>query len=353
MTRFFSTTPIRTRSRRGRHTHTVGSKHWACATASKTVTANWPTLWAFLRKSLSIRVWGLITLPWYTHLEYRGHTYTALELIDALEHHAEYASQEKVRIDILKRFGYYSTESNGHLSEYLPWYRKRTEEIPEWISLDKWIHGETAGYLRHCTERRNWFEEDFPRWINEPSPTYAEENRSIEHGSRILEALETGTIYRGHFNVVNGGTVANLPADAVVEVPCYVDKSGIGVPIYGDLPDGPAAICLSNISVQRLALKAALRGDISLLRQAMLLDPLTGAVCTPPEIDQMTDEMLVATKEWLPQYGDAIAQAQERLRRGDLIPTKEYRGAARLEIKTVDQMRDTANPEAYRETHKS
>ena len=72
---------------------------------------------------------------------------------------------EKVRIDVLRRFGYYSTESNGHLSEYLPWYRKRVDEIPRWISMKSWIDGETGGYLRVCTEGRNWFESGFGRGV--------------------------------------------------------------------------------------------------------------------------------------------------------------------------------------------
>ena len=62
---------------------------------------------------------------------------------------------------MLRRFGYYSTESNGHLSEYVPWYRKRPSEIMEWIDLGSWINGETGGYLRVCTEGRRWFEHDF------------------------------------------------------------------------------------------------------------------------------------------------------------------------------------------------
>ena len=70
-----------------------------------------------------------------------------------------------MRIDVLKRFGYYSTESNGHLSEYVPWYRKRLDEITKWIDLSSWINGETGGYLRVCTEGRNWFETDFPNWL--------------------------------------------------------------------------------------------------------------------------------------------------------------------------------------------
>jgi alpha-galactosidase len=106
--------------------------------------------------------------------------------------------------------------------------------------------------------------------------------------------------------VVNRGTITNLPADAVVEVPGYVDGNGVSIPLVGDLPLGAAAICTQSISVQRLALEAALKGDPLLLKQAMLLDPLTGAVCNPPEVWAMADEMLKAEARWLPQYADYI-----------------------------------------------
>lgn len=70
---------------------------------------------------------------------------------------------------MLKRFGYYSTESNGHLSEYVAWYRKRPDEIKDWINLDNWINGETGGYLRVTREERNWFETDFPKILGRTS----------------------------------------------------------------------------------------------------------------------------------------------------------------------------------------
>lgn len=274
---------------------------------------------------------GINHITWYTELVYKKHTYTKEELIEALEKHPVFSEQEKVRIDMLKRFGYYSTESNGHLSEYLPWYRKRAEEIADWISTTDWIHGETGGYLRRCKENRNYFDNNFEEEFKKEASAYTEENRSNEHGSWIIEAIETGRIYRGHFNVLNDGIVKNLPSDCIVEVPCYVDKLGIHTPVYGSLPDGLASVCLSNINVQRLATKAAVAGDIELLKQAMLLDPLVGAVCNPPEVWQLVDELLVAQKEWLPQYTEAIVGAVERLKSDDLICTnKGYRGAVRL-----------------------
>ena len=90
-------------------------------------------------------------------LQHEGHRYTTDELLTAFEAHELYSSQEKVRIDMLKRFGYYCTESNGHLSEYLPWYRKRADQIAQWISTDVWINGQTGGYLNVCREGRDSF----------------------------------------------------------------------------------------------------------------------------------------------------------------------------------------------------
>jgi len=282
---------------------------------------------------------GINHQTWYVSVKHRGEDMSG-KLLEAFEKHPEYSKTEKVRIDMLRRFGYYSTESNGHLSEYLPWYRKRADEIPQWIDLGSWINGETGGYLRVCTEGRNWFETDFPKWLEEPPWPIVPEHRSAEHGSYIMEGLETGRIYRGHFNVVNRGCITNLPPDAIVEVPGYVDRNGINIPRVGDLPLGCAAILSASISVQRLAVEAAVTGDDMLLRQAMMMDPLTGAVCNPPEIWQLVDEMLVAQADWLPQFGKAIADAKQRLSRGKLIPTKDYRGAARLPIKTVEEMRE-------------
>lgn len=244
---------------------------------------------------------GINHQTWYVRIQWRGLDMVP-KLLEILEAHPVYAQQEKVRIDVLRRFGYFSTESNGHLSEYLPWYRKRPSEIPQWIDLSEWIHGETGGYLRHCTEGRNWFEQEFPRWLAEAPPTIAYDKRSQEHGSYIIESLATGRPYRGHFNIVNQGHIPNLPTGCIIEIPGYVDKTGINMPIVGDLPLACAATCAASVRVQEMGMEAAVSGDVTLLKQAMLHDPLVGAVCNPAEVWQMTDEMLAAQAQWLPQY---------------------------------------------------
>ena len=295
-------------------------------------------------EELDIICAGINHQTWYISAKYKGEDMLD-KILPAYLANEELSKTEKVRIDVLKNFGYYSTESNGHLSEYVSWYRKRPEEVEKWIDLGVWINGETGGYLRVCREGRNWFEDDFPNWMKEPAKKYEAASRSREHGSYIIEGLETGRVYRGHFNVMNEGCITNLPYESVVEVPGYVDGNGISIPKVGELPLGCAAVCSQSIWVQRLAVEAAVAGDIRLLRQAMLMDPLTGAVCTPAEIYQMVDEMLVAGEQWLPQYKEEIARAKERLSSGNLIPPRDYKGI-RVHEKTVEEMR--ANKEEAR-----
>ncbi|MCU0315696.1 MAG: alpha-glucosidase/alpha-galactosidase [Fimbriimonadaceae bacterium] len=289
------------------------------------------------KKDVDIICAGINHQTWYIQARH-GKRDLIPGLLEAFENHEEYSKTEKVRIDVMRRFGYYSTESNGHLSEYLPWYRKRLSEIEKWVDLSYWIHGETGGYLRVCREWRDHSMTYFDDLMKEPPRAIDPEQRSDEHGSYIIEGLETGRVYRGHFNRKNTGTISNLPADAIIEAPGYADRNGISMAIVGDLPLGCAAVCSQSISVQRLAVHAAVTGDDQLLRQAFLLDPLTGAVCNPPEVWQMVDEMLVAGKEYLPQYATAISAAEQRLAAGNLIPTMDgFKGAVRIPSQPVEK----------------
>ncbi len=292
-------------------------------------------------KDVDIVAAGLNHQTWFIKIQWRGIDFVP-KLLELFEDHPDYRRTEKVRIDVLRRFGYYSTESNGHLSEYLPWYRKRASEIGDWIDLSSWILGETGGYLRVCTEGRNWFETDFPNWLKEEPWNVKNYSRSGEHGSWIIEALETGRTYRGHFNIVNRGHISNLMDGCVIEIPGYVDHNGINMPVVGDLPLACAATCSVSAHVQQMGMEAAVRGDVTLLKQAMLHDPLTGAVCNPEEVWQLTDEMLLAQAQWLPQYAGEIPAAKRRLdehvRKGTRVKLRDTKGAARLPTKTVEEL---------------
>lgn len=280
---------------------------------------------------------GINHQTWFTDIRIGDRQVTRDDLIAAFEAHPVYAQQEKLRIDVLKRFGYYSTESNGHLSEYLPWYRKG--DFTPWIDLSNWIHGETGGYLRYTEERRNWFETDFPEFLTAASAPLSAYARTNEHASYILEARETGRVYRGHFNTRNNGVISNLPDDAIIEAPGYVDRFGLNMVEGLELPMACAATCISSINVQRMAVEAAMTGDVDLLKLAVLHDPLTGAIATPDEIWAMVDEMLVAQADWLPQYAHAIPAAKARLQASQ-VKTRVWRGAARQDVRRVEDVRD-------------
>jgi alpha-galactosidase len=280
---------------------------------------------------------GINHQTWFVQARWRGIDLIP-RMLELFEGHDRHAAAEKVRVDVLRRFGHYSTESNGHLSEYLPWYRKRRDEIGRWTVAGCW-NSDTAGYLKACVAERATYDADPDRLLTEEPMRFGAGRRGAEHASYILEGLETGRVYRGHFDVVNQGCIANLADDAIVEVPGYVDRNGIGIPRVGELPPGCAAVCTSSINVQRLAVRAAVTGDVALLKQAVLLDPLTGAVCDPPEVWQLVDELLVAQERWLPQYRTAIPEARRRIAEakadGSWIPARCEREASALTMQAV------------------
>ncbi|MBQ7206269.1 MAG: alpha-galactosidase [Lentisphaeria bacterium] len=287
---------------------------------------------------------GINHQTWYIRLRVDGREITSEELLAAMRADPEIAEHEKIRLDMLERFGYFTTESNGHSSEYVPWYRKRPGEIAEWISMDSWIHGETAGYLRVCRENRDYFEYEYPRILSEPPHDFSTP-RSIEHCSYIIEGLETGRAYRGCFNVINRNYITNLPEGCVVELPAVADRKGIRPETVGRLPLACAATCSASVRVQEMGMEAAVRGDVLLLKQAMLHDPLTGAVLNPPEIWQMADEMLLAQRKWLPQYADVMGAVRGRLKKR--IVSRALRSPGlRRDVKSVAEIEASRRREA-------
>ena len=121
-------------------------------------------------------------------------------------------------------------------------------------------------------------------------------------GAAIINAMETNEPFAFNGNVPNRGLITNLPAGACVEVPCLVDALGVQPTVVGDLPPPLAALNRTNVNVQELATRGGVRGDREAVCHALMLDPLTGAVCTLDEIGRMTDELFAAEEQWLPQF---------------------------------------------------
>ena len=245
---------------------------------------------------------GINHQTWFIKVSHKGKDLTD-QVLPAFKRNEQLMKGEPLRIDVMERFGYYSTESNGHLSEYLPWYRKGSQEQKNrWYDPSVWAGGETGGYLRVCRESRDDYRKNYPKWMSGELDQIPLGQRSHEHGSWIIESLETGRRYWGCFNVGNTGLITNLPQGCTVELPCIVDSNGIQPTFIGDLPMQCAATCRASISVQEMTVEAALTGDKQLVRLAALHDPLTSAILNPDQVWAMVDEMFEKLGPWLPQF---------------------------------------------------
>ncbi len=240
---------------------------------------------------------GINHMAWFLELREKG---TGRDLYPALRanfERPEYYVNEKVRGEVMRHFGYFMTESTGHLSEYLPWFRSSARALERYCDMPG-FGGASGAYYQYCAMLADKYRD--VDYLKYESPEIA--RRSVEYCSYILEAVETGAPFRLNGNVRNDGYITNLPEGCCVEVPVFVDSGGLHPARVGELPPQLAALNHSNISVQALAVEAALSGDPEYAMQAVALDPLTSAVCTLEEARRMTAEMLDAEREWLPQF---------------------------------------------------
>jgi len=201
---------------------------------------------------------------------------------------------DMVRLEIMRRFGYYVTESSEHSAEYMPYWikDKHPELIEEFaIPLDE--------YPRRCVAQIRGWEKRRDELVNDAK---LEHHRTGEFGSYIMEAMETDKAIRVHGNVLNTGLITNLPAKAVVEVPCLVDRNGVQGCWVGDLPEQCAAMNRTNINVQILTVEAAFEKKKDLIYQAAFMDPHTAAELTLDEIVAMCDDLIEAHGDFLPKY---------------------------------------------------
>lgn len=238
---------------------------------------------------------GINHMDWFLKLEHRGRDLYP-ELREMFEK-PEYYKNEKVRGEVFRHFGYFMTESTGHLSEYLPYFRKDRDAMATYCD-EPAFGGESGAYYKWGKMMAEKYEKIDPLEFE----STAIEERSVEYCSYIMEAVETGVPFRLMGNVRNDGYITNLPPGCCVEVPTFADDNGIHPTVIGDLPPQCAALCMTNINVQTLCAEAALKGDPEHLVQAMALDPLTGAVCTLKQIREMTTEMLEELRPYLPQF---------------------------------------------------
>ena len=202
---------------------------------------------------------------------------------------------DKVRLDYIRHFGYYCTESSEHNAEYNPFYIKRNypELIERYnIPLDE--------YPRRCIGQIRSWKEDFGSITEESLRDHA---RSNEYASHIMEAIAGGKTISIGGNVLNRGRlISNLPEEACVEVPCLVNRAGVQPCYVGALPVQCAAMNMTNINVQLLTIEAARTRKRDHIYQAAMLDPHTAAELSIDDIRAMVDELIEAHGDYLPAF---------------------------------------------------
>lgn len=280
---------------------------------------------------------GVNHLAWFTKLRHRGVDLYTSKLYAKFQHEVEegireaeaglarhdsapmshgvttevkYKMTDLIRKDMCLQFGAFITESSGHLSEYLPYYRKNAEGRK---LLRLGYEGGSRFYATNWpTWRKNADEERMKLVRGEKN---VELKRSWEYASWIIEAREKDCPVRIHGNVMNnaekpgqrgsgegGKLITNLPGDGCVEVACMIDRNGVNPTRYGALPAQMAAICRSQMAYFDLAATACIEKSKEAAVHALLLDPLTQAVLSTREIRKMTLEMFEAEAEFLPGY---------------------------------------------------
>ncbi|MDP4098228.1 alpha-galactosidase [Paenibacillus sp. P96] len=240
------------------------------------------------------RAGGINHMSWFVELSHAGQDLYPV-LLEKIQDH-ELLRQDPVRFDAMKYLGAFVSESSGHFSEYIPYYRKRESLID--VHCSTGYNGATGFYADNWPIWRKENDEQIAQQLAGTLPL--EMQSSNEYAAVIIEAVlkhEPKVIYG---NVPNRGLIENLPSDGVVEVACLVDQRGVQPTRFGKLPEHLAALCRSNMAFFDLAVEAVLKSDKEMARHALMVDPLTAAVCSLDEIGSMFEELYEAEQGIVP-----------------------------------------------------
>ena len=233
------------------------------------------------RDRVNAWVAGINHLAWFLRFEVDGND-AYPQLFEAMQD-PEIFSQDTVRFEVMKQFGYFVTESTRHMSEYTPYFRTNQQTIEDF----------NLNQIRQDLQRRTARVDDHYTDLLEDANTDRRltAERSEEYACRIIEAMESDRPIVINGNVPNEGFIDNLLDMSSVEVPILIDKLGFHPMAVGELPGQLAALSRSNQAVQQMAVNAIIDGDKEAAFHAVALDPLTSAVLSLGEIRDMFDEM--------------------------------------------------------------
>lgn len=238
-------------------------------------------------EDINYLVAGINHMAFYLKFEYRGQDAYPL-LFKVLEDPKR--NFELVRYEMMRRTGYFVTESSEHQSEYVPYFIHHGENLIKDFNIP------IDEYIRRCETINDTWHKTEADLLGKGSDIELAPP-SHEYGAYIIHARETNISHTVYGNVPNKGIIKNLPDDCCVEVPCLVDANGLQPVMIGHLPPQLAAMCESNISTQRLTVDAALTGKREHIYHAVMMDPHTSATLPLDKIWAMCDELIEAHQQ--------------------------------------------------------
>lgn len=253
------------------------------------------------KEEIDYKCMGINHMAFYTQLSHKGEDlYPRLKKL--VSENEEIFNKEQVRNEMFLKLGYYVTESSGHNSEYNQWFRKRPDLIEKYCTHGtNWNPGEHAYSLNLRKDRKEKIADG--THYGEPLTKPVQKEKSPEYASDIFNArLGDGKPFVFNGNVINNGSIPNLPYDACVEVPVVADRMGFKTTIAGPLPDHLAILVNNTARIENLVVDAAVRKDKEAVYHAVYNDPLSSAVCSLDEIRQMCDELFEINKDFLGDY---------------------------------------------------
>ena len=241
---------------------------------------------------LSYLVAGINHQAWVLKLR-KGNEDLYPRLREVIETHEDFAD-DRVRVELMRQFGYFVTESTRHNAEYLPYFR-RTGELRQYYGVP-----DREPVSMENTRKRSWMKDSGVE--DDGNAEIPALTSSHEYASLIIDAKLSGNPFAFNVNVMNHGSITNLPQKCCVEVPCLADREGVHPTFVGSLPAQLAALNMSNVAVQELAVQAVLERDREAAFHACALDPLTAATVSLPKIREMFEELWAAEGERLSYF---------------------------------------------------
>jgi alpha-galactosidase len=246
-------------------------------------------------QELEWRCAGLNHNAWFTELRHNGQ-----DMYPRLRERAQISEiyeRDPVRFEFMLHFGAFVSEGSGHFSEYTPYFRKRPDLVERYSRAG--FLGETGFYAHNWSIWRQENDHEIRQMLNGTHEVPLA--RSYEYGSYIVEAITKQRPMVIYGNVRNTGLIDNLP-DGCVEVACLVDRNGVQPCHFGPLPEQLAALNRQHMAIHKLMCEALLTHNKEAARYALLLDPLSAAVCSPAELSTLFDEMWEAQREYLQPF---------------------------------------------------